>query len=484
MAKTAILAIKIISDAKNAIAGVDQTNQSLGRFESGAAKANIAAGVIVGGLFAIGKQAASAASALEQSAGGVETVFGDQANAVKALAAGAADAVGLSRNSYQELATSMGGQLKGLGVAGGEVVGTTENLIKTASDLAATYGGTTAEAVQALGSLFRGEADPIERYNVFVKQSDVNARLASQGLDKLEGSALKQAETQARLAMVTEQTALVQGKFGAEANTAAGSAQRFDAQLENAQASLGTALLPALTLGAQILGQFAAWVEKNSGLAQALAVGLGIVAVAVLAVNFAMSLNPIGLMIIAVAGLVAGIVILVQGLGGIENVLTQLGNWFRDTFAMIGDIWNGFMGWINDGLDALGRFLGLNNQVASSGGGPAGGFFGLMGTTTAGTGGGGTVSAGPSPLVKSAPNPMFGLMSTSTAPAMLTSPAPALPGGSGTGTAGAAPVVNNTYNLTVNGALDPPAVARQLRSMLTNLDRADGRRPAAGGVLA
>jgi len=478
VAKTAILAIKIIADAKSAVSGLDQTSAATGRFDKAAQAGKVAATAIVGSLLAIGAASADAASKLEQSTGGVETVFGDQAQAVKDLAKGAADAVGLSRNSYQELATSMGGQLKGLGVAGGEVVGTTESLIKTASDLAATYGGTTAEAVAALGSLFRGEADPIERYNVFVKQSDVNARLAAQGLSKLDGEAKKQAETQARLAMVTEQTALVQGKFAAEAGTAAGSSERFKAQLENAQASLGTALLPALTLGAQILGQFAGWVEQNSGLAQALAVVLGTVAVAVLAVNLAMSLNPIGLMIIAVAGLAAGVVVLINGLGGIENVLKQMGNWFA-----------GIIGMINDAAAALGRFFGMGG--GSGGGNDGGGFFGLLGAPGLAPAAGGGGSYGPgttTPLTRSAPAPQFGLLAA-PAPlagvATLAGPAPALPSGSAAGSRAAGTVVNNTYNLTVTGALDAPAVSRQLRTMLVDLERADGRRPAAaGGALA
>jgi hypothetical protein len=472
MAKTAILAIRIISDAKNAIAGVDATNASVSKFEVGARKANAAAAVVTAGLLAMAKQAGDAASALEQSTGGVETVFGDQAQAVKDLAAGAADAVGLSRNSYQELATSLGGQLKGLGVAGDQVVGTTEGLIKTAADLAATYGGTTKEAVEALGSLFRGEADPIERYNVFVKQSDVNARLAAQGLDKLEGSALKQAETQARLAMVTEQTSLVNGKFASEANTAAGSSERFKAQLENAQAALGTALLPALTLGAQLLGGLAAWVEKNSSTAQFLAVVLGTVAVSMMAVNLAMSLNPIGLVIVAVAGLVAGIIWLIDQLGGIENVLAQMGNWWRD-----------FTGWINDAANAIGNFLGLNNQAQSSGGAGFGG-FGLMASpspdmTTSGF----SPSPGAGqPLSKSAPNPTFGLMSTSATPMALT--APSLPVNAAGRTAGtnAAPTVQNFYDIKVEGAVDRRGVAEEIRSLLDELARSRGEKVGAGGI--
>jgi hypothetical protein len=50
-------------------------------------------------------------------------------------------------------------------------------------------------------------------------------------------------------------------------------------------------------------------------------------------------------------------------------------------------------------------------------------------------------------------------------------------GGSGPSTAAAGLTlpVGDTYNITVTGALDPQAVAKQLRTMLTNLDRSTGR---------
>lgn len=263
MSKTAILSVRIVSDAKKAVAGFTAAGGGLdkleGKLKGAAAGMTIASTAVV----AMGKQALDAASALQQSTGAVESVFKSQADSIKALAADAADSVGLSANQYQEFASVMGSQLKNLGVAQSDLVPTTDKLITMGADLASMYGGTTADAVEALGAVFRGETDPIEKYGISIKQSDVNARLAAEGLDGLEGEARKQAETQARLAILTEQSADAQGNFARETDTAAGSAQIAAAHWENAKAALGESLLPVATLAAEKMAELAQAVGKN-----------------------------------------------------------------------------------------------------------------------------------------------------------------------------------------------------------------------------
>lgn len=256
--KTAILSVRIISDAKKAVAGFKEATGGLDKLESGLKKVQPAATVAAGAVIALGKQAVDSASALEQSTGAVESVFKSQATAIKDLAADAAGAVGLSANQYQEFASVIGSQLKNLGTAQEDLVPTTDKLITMGADLASMFGGTTAEAVESLSAAFRGEYDPVEKYGISIKKSDINARLAAKGLAGLEGEALRQAEAQELLAMLTEQSADAMGNFQRETDTAAGSAQIAAANWENAKAALGQSLLPVVTQVA----------EKLAGLAQ------------------------------------------------------------------------------------------------------------------------------------------------------------------------------------------------------------------------
>lgn len=263
MSKTAILSVRIISDSKEAAKGFSQAAGGVDKLEGKVKGAATAMSAVSAGVIAFGKQTLDAASALQQSTGAVESVFKSQADSIKSLAADAAGAVGLSANQYQEFASVMGSQLKNLGVEQSNLVPTTDKLITMGADLASMYGGTTADAVEALSAVFRGETDPIEKYGISIKQSDVNARLAADGLDGLEGEARKQAETQARLAILTEQSADAQGNFAREVDTAAGSAQIAAAEWENAKAALGEALLPIATRAAEVMADLAAKMAEN-----------------------------------------------------------------------------------------------------------------------------------------------------------------------------------------------------------------------------
>src|SRR4029077_12446310 len=122
--------------------------------------------------------------------------------------------LGLSKNAYFELAAGAGAQLQGMGFSAGDAAKKTDELTSRGADLAATFGGTTKDAMEAIGSLMRGETDPIEKYGVSIKASDIAARLAATGQDKLTGAAKKNATAQATLAMLTEQTKDATGAFG------------------------------------------------------------------------------------------------------------------------------------------------------------------------------------------------------------------------------------------------------------------------------
>ena len=213
-----------------------------GLLKAGLVGAAAAAGVAAGAIFA---SSFAAASNLQQSTGGVDAVFKEQAGAIHEAAKGAATGLGLTENAYNELSATLGAGLKNKGIE--NFTGQTQNLIGLGADLAAQFGGSTSDAVSAISSLMRGESDPIERYGVAINETAVKAELAARGQDKLTGAALESAKAQARLDLLFRQTADAQGAFGRESDTLAGKQQRAAAQWGDLQAKIGGAFLPALT---------------------------------------------------------------------------------------------------------------------------------------------------------------------------------------------------------------------------------------------
>ena len=336
-AASAALVIKIVTDAAAARRDLDKTAGSVGKVEQGLAGAAVpaAAALAAVGLFATG--ASKAASDVEQSFGALESVFGDQADAAKRMSESAATSVGLASADYAQMAATLASQLRNMGVAEEDLLPMTERLIAQGSDMAATFGGPTSDAVAAISSLLRGERDPIERYGVSIKDATIQAELAAAGLDNLTGEAKTAASTQATLALLTDQTANAQGAFAREADTAAGASARANAQWTNAQAAIGEVLLPLLVAASTILGDVAGWMTENAEVAQILLGVIAGVAAAVLLANIALkayraaqvavqvatkiwtglqwllntalAANPIGLVVLAIAALVAIFVI-------------------------------------------------------------------------------------------------------------------------------------------------------------------------------
>jgi len=334
----AILSVKILVDASDAASGMGDAATGVEKFQ-GKLKGLIGPAALVGGaIVGMGKSAVDAASDSQQAMGGLETVFGKSADQMKAWGAGAAKSAGLSSTEYATAAAKIGSQLKTAGVPMDQIASKTDEMIRSGADLAATYGGTTADAVDALSSAMRGEADPAERYGLALSATAVSAKMAADGTSKLTGKAYTAAKATATMALIAEQGGDSLGQFAAQSGTAAEQQQIASASMANMAATLGQVLLPAVSLVSGMLAAMAGWIQQNSTLTLvivgiiatfaggilALAAALKVYqmwqtataaatkgwAVAQGILNAVMSANPIALVIIGIVALVAVIVVL------------------------------------------------------------------------------------------------------------------------------------------------------------------------------
>ena len=250
------LVMRIVGQDKTgpAIKSATDNVKGLGKASEGAKKAadslkgalaGLAIGAAAGAFF---KKTITAASDLEQAMGSLEAVFGANTDAMTKNAKAAAK-IGLSQAQYAQSAAVLGAQLGNLGIRQEDLGGTTDDLVQKAADMAAQFGGSTAEALEALGSLMRGERDPVERFGVTITDAGIKAEMAATGLDK----------TQATLSLLNKQLE-ASGTIGAaarEMNTLAGSTGRMRAEMENAAAQLGGTQLPVMAKLADMVGKLA-----------------------------------------------------------------------------------------------------------------------------------------------------------------------------------------------------------------------------------
>jgi predicted ribosomally synthesized peptide with SipW-like signal peptide len=175
----------------------------------------------------------------------LETVFDNFAPTMEKFVKNAHE-IGLSQKDAAKASVFLGSVLKQSGFSMEDVTEQSQKLVSLGVDLAATYGYDVQEALLGMTALFRGEYDPIEKFGVAMKQSEINAELAARGQDKLEGAARRNAEQIIRMELLYQRAADATGAFTGQSGNLFVEQMKLQAQFENMQASIGTQLLPVM----------------------------------------------------------------------------------------------------------------------------------------------------------------------------------------------------------------------------------------------
>lgn len=191
------------------------------------------------------KESIDSARDLERNLFSVKTVFDEFAPAIEKFSLNA-EGLGLAQKDAAKASVFLGSVLKQSGFSMEFVTSETQKLVELGVDLAATYGYDVQEALLGMTALFRGEYDPIEKFGVAMKQSEINSELAARGLDKLEGAARRNAEQTIRLELLYQRAADASGAFRAQSGNLYVEQKKLQAAFENMQATVGTQLLPAM----------------------------------------------------------------------------------------------------------------------------------------------------------------------------------------------------------------------------------------------
>ena len=289
-----------------------------------------------------------------------------------------------------ELVKSTQAQLltfKDLAITAGDAGGAFDRATIAAFDLAAVFGGTGEDNAVRLGKALQ---DPIAGVTALRR---VGVQLSDQQEDMIK----KFVESGDMLSAQNIILGEVETQTGGAAEaTATGSAKMRVAFEEMAEA-VGTGLMPLFEQLVPLVTGFFDWVGQNSGVITVLAGVFAALAVAILAVNFALNANPIVKVITLIAFLIAGVVLLVDWLvkmyGGWDKLFKDISTWlagfiigFKEALGNIGSFFaaifdalggivrgalNGMLGfvegYINFIIGAINGLLGAINAVLSAG---------------------------------------------------------------------------------------------------------------------
>ncbi len=361
------------------------------------------AGVGVARFFS---DAVASASDFQEAGTKIEAIFGKGGGAVQSFAKDAAKNIGQSTNAALDAAGTFGVFGKSAGLGGKDLAKFSTDFVGLSTDLASFNNTSPEQAVEAIGAALRGESEPIRQYGVLLDDATLRNRALKLGLIKTTKEALTpQQKVLAAQAEIYAQTKDAQGDFAKTSGGLANQQRVLKAQFEDVKTQVGQFLLPILSKLAKTFtekimpavrdfiqgwkdgsgagGRFrdilenvwaslknvATFVSRNRDVIQALTVAVlaGVAAfrayrlisaltagikaftlatkgqtIAQRALNLVMKANPIGIVITAIAALVAGLVwfftktklgkkIIAVAWAGIKAAIKGVADWWTKT---------------------------------------------------------------------------------------------------------------------------------------------------------
>lgn len=226
--------------------GVDTSSSKLADFSKKAGVAFAAAAAAAGAMAVkIGIDAVKAASDLSETISKVGVLFGNSAKEIEKFAEGAASSLGQTKQQALDAAATFATFGKSAGLTGGELSKFSIGFVKLASDLASFNNTSPEQAINAIGAALRGEAEPLRAYGVLLDDASMRQAALELGIVSTTKNALTpQQKVLAAQELIYRQTAAAQGDFDRTSDGLANRTRILTAELENAKATIGEALLP------------------------------------------------------------------------------------------------------------------------------------------------------------------------------------------------------------------------------------------------
>ena len=293
-------------------------------------KAFVPATAALGGLavagakmVAAGEQAATANARIEQIATSMG-LFGDQTQVVTSrlvdLANEQARLTGVNQNTIKE-SQALLLTFKDIASSADEVGGAFDRATQLTLDMASAGFGSVTDNAKQLGKALN---DPIAGLTA-LRRSGIQFTKAQQDQIRtlVESGNVLEAQT-----MILEE---IENQVGGTAEATANSTDKMRVAFSQASESIGMALLPAVEALLPIVIKFADWASQNTEIVIALAAAIGGLSAVIVVANFAMkawaaaqaiataaqwafnaalTMNPIGVVVMAIAALVVALVVL------------------------------------------------------------------------------------------------------------------------------------------------------------------------------
>lgn len=243
---------------------------------------DLVAGLSAGALILFGKNAVNTFANVQDSASALSATFGANGDALIKWAKQSGDALNLSQQEALAASQTFAGFASAAGLTGSQLETFATDLTARAADLASYYGGTTADAVQALGSALRGEAEPARRYMIMLDDMALKAEAAALGIYKGNKPLTAQQKILAAQSLIMKKSSQAQGDIARTADSMANQIKDSQQQMADFQATAGETIAVVLNPLLKIVNGLAKGFSSLPEPVKQIAVAVGLIGTAAL----------------------------------------------------------------------------------------------------------------------------------------------------------------------------------------------------------
>ena len=253
------LTVYLAADLKKFNRGINQAEGGLKGFGNSVSKylgPALIAATAAAGAFAVklGVDAVNAASDLIETQNKVAVIFGDSADSILKFAETSVTALGQTETMALEAAATFAQFGKAAGLADENLVNFSTDLVTLSADLASFNNSSPEDAINAIGSALRGEAEPLRRYGVLLDDAALKAEAMALGIFDGTGKLSTQQKVLAAYEVILKQTTDAQGDFERTADGLANTQRILTAAVGTASAEIGQGLVEALEAATGAMG--------------------------------------------------------------------------------------------------------------------------------------------------------------------------------------------------------------------------------------
>lgn len=210
-------------------------------------------GVLIGGVFAIGKltqfgkECVELGSNLAEVQNVVDVTFTTMSDKVNEFAKNAMTSAGLSETMAKQYVGTFGAMSKSFGFSEAQAYDMSTALTQLTGDVASFYNISQDEAYTKLKSVFTGETETLKDLGVVLTQNALDQYALANGYGKTTSAMTEQEKVALRLAFVQKQLSAASGDFIRTSGSWANQVRVMQLQLQSLKATVGQGLINLFT---------------------------------------------------------------------------------------------------------------------------------------------------------------------------------------------------------------------------------------------